>query len=81
MTNLQAALEGLAQLEQIDSFVAKKRMIGRSYNEKLSSVEGISLPLATTEFAENIYWVYSIVLLDPARSTDAESVMARLADL
>ena len=37
------------------------------------------MPLAATEFAENIYWVYSVVL-DPARSIDAESVMARLAN-
>jgi len=78
MTNLQAAL-GLAQLEQIESFVAKKRMIGRSYNAKLSSVEGISLPLAATDFAENIYWVYSVVL-DPGLGVHAASVMTSLGN-
>ena len=78
MTNMQAAL-GLAQLEQVDRFVAKKRSIGGVYNNRLLSVDGIALPVSTTAFAENIYWVYSVVL-DPARGADAKSIMRRLAD-
>lgn len=78
MTNLQAAL-GLAQLEQVESFVTKKRNIGDAYNKRLASVDGIALPLATTDFAKNIYWVYSIVL-DPALGMKAKFVMDCLAE-
>ena len=62
MTNLQAAL-GLAQLEQIESFLRKKKHIGKFYNEKLSFLEdkGFQLPLVSTSYAENIYWVFGLL--------------------
>ena len=60
-TNLQAAV-GLAQLERLDEFVDKKREIGKSYTEYLEGIEGIKLPIAETKYAENIYWVYGLVL-------------------
>lgn len=62
-TNLQAAV-GLAQLERIDEFVAKKREMGKFYTEHLSDIKGIMLPVAKTDYADNIYWVYGIVLND-----------------
>lgn len=61
MSNLQAAV-GVAQFEKIDEFVLKKREIGNFYNELLSQREDIQLPLKQTSFAENIYWVYGILL-------------------
>jgi len=61
MTNLQAAL-GVAQLEKIDTHIEKKRAIGRLYNELFQPVQDqIQLPLAETNYAENIYWVYGLV--------------------
>lgn len=60
-TNLQAAV-GLAQLERLDEFVERKREMGRYYTEKLQNVPGIQLPIARTEYADNIYWVYGILL-------------------
>jgi perosamine synthetase len=61
MTNLQAAL-GVAQLERLDEFIIKKRQIGEWYNELLKEVPGIQLPLIRTEFAENIYWIYGLLI-------------------
>lgn len=60
MTNMQAAL-GLAQLEKIEEHIIKKREIGAAYQEGLKSLKGFQLPLAKTEFAENIYWVFGLV--------------------
>lgn len=60
-TNLQAAV-GLAQLERLNEFVEKKRWIGKYYTEHLKDVKGIILPRENDENAENIYWVYGIVL-------------------
>ena len=54
----------MAQLERLDESIAKKRHIGRRYNELLSAVPGLRLPLERTAYAENIYWVYAVVLQD-----------------
>ena len=77
MTNLQAAV-GLAQLERLDEFVARKRHIFARYTELLSGTQGIALPVAKKDFATNINWVYGIVI-DDAVPFDAEEAMARLA--
>ncbi len=79
MTNLQAAL-GVAQLERLDELLEKKRWIGRRYNDLLADLPGVQLPLAQTEYAENIYWVYGLVLNDSIEF-DAEEAMRRLATL
>lgn len=76
MTNLQAAV-GLAQLERLDEFIARKRAMGRLYNELLADTEGIQLPVANAPAAENIYWVYGVVLHDDIPA-DAEQVMRLL---
>lgn len=70
-TNLQAAV-GLAQLERLEEFVEKKRQIGKFYTEHLSDVRGIQLPVSKTEYADNIYWVYGIVLDKEINYTNRE---------
>lgn len=77
MTNLQAAL-GLAQLERLDQHVIKKREIGVQYQSGLQHIDGIQLPLPRTDYAENIYWVFGIVL-DPQFGFDAERLMSELS--
>jgi perosamine synthetase len=77
MTNLQAAL-GLAQLERLSEFVQRKRRMGSRYSELLADLPGVQLPLAKTAYAENIYWVYGL-LLDDELGLTAEEVMSRLA--
>lgn len=77
MTNLQAAV-GLAQLERLDELVEHKRRMGARYTELLAGVPGLQLPLPATDYADNIYWVYGIVLKDDV-PFDAEEAMRRLA--
>lgn len=77
MTNIQAAL-GLAQLERLDEFVAKKRAIGRRYTEVLQGQSGAQLPIQQTDYSENIYWVYGMVL-NESIGIDAVEAMKRLA--
>ena len=60
-TNLQSAL-GLAQLEQLNKFVIKKRLIGKIYNKSLSKIKFFDTPLEKLKYAKNIYWVYGLVL-------------------
>jgi perosamine synthetase len=77
MSNLQAAV-GVAQLERLDEFIARKRAMGRRYTELLADLPGIQLPLTKTDYAENIYWVYGIVLDDEV-PFDAKVAMQQLA--
>lgn len=80
MTNLQAAV-GVAQLERLDEFVNRKRAMGAFYTELLHEVEDkIQLPVARTDYADNIYWVYGVVLKE-ALGVDAHSVMQKLSEL
>jgi perosamine synthetase len=61
MSNLQAAL-GVAQLEKIEKSIVKKRWMGTLYSKLLKHLPGIQLPLSKTDYAENIYWIYGVVL-------------------
>ena len=79
LTNLQAAL-GVAQLERLDSTVSIKRRMGARYTELLQGTPGIQLPVAKTPYADNIYWVYGIVLDDDV-PFDGREAMARLGKL
>jgi len=76
MTNLQAAL-GLAQLEQLDRNLERKRQIGTRYNALLRDVPGLQFPVARTDYADNLFWVYGVVLADDL-GFDAEEAMRRL---
>lgn len=77
-TNLQAAV-GLAQLERLDEFVEKKRWMGKYYTERLRDIKGLMLPIAKTSYAENIYWVYGIVL-EKDIEADNKTVQKLLAE-
>ena len=76
MTNIQAAL-GLAQLERWDEHIARKRRMGAVYTGLLADQKNVSLPLKSTVYAENIYWVYGITLENGER---ADTVMNKLAE-
>jgi perosamine synthetase len=61
MTNLQAAL-GLAQLESLSATLERKREIGGGYHNLLKECTSLQLPLPATSFAENLYWVFGVIL-------------------
>lgn len=64
LTNLAAAL-GLAQLEQVESFVLKKHEMARRYDEALGSLAGLTLP-PRAPWASSTTWLYT-VLVDAKR--------------
>jgi perosamine synthetase len=79
LSNLQAAV-GVAQLERLDQFVERKRAMGRRYQEILKGVPGLQLPLERTDYSENIYWVFGLVLDDAVRF-DAWEAIERMSQL
>lgn len=79
MTNLQAAL-GVAQMEKLSEFIVRKRQLGAAYQQGLAGIPGLQLPLASTSYSDNIYWVFGLVLDDDV-PFDAEIAMIRLAEM
>ena len=63
----------------LDGFVERKRHMGALYTELLQGTPGVQLPLARTAFADNIYWVFALVL-DDALPVDAKGMMKKLGD-
>lgn len=77
MTNLQAAL-GLAQLEQVDEFIAIRRRNAAHYMARLREVSGITLP-PQAPWAENVYWMFA-PLIEPEFGLDRDTVMGKLRE-
>ena len=77
MGNLQAAV-GVAQIDQIDRFLKKKRMQGSAYLKGLDKIQGVTLQ-NVKPWAWPIYWVNGLVLNDDI-SFDAQELGKRLLE-
>jgi perosamine synthetase len=71
---------GVAQAERLDEFLPRKRAVGRLYRELLAGVPGLELAPERTGYAENLWWVFGLVL-DESVPFDAAEAMRRLAAL
>jgi perosamine synthetase len=60
MPNLNAAL-GCAQLEQLDTFVQRKRKLAERYEKAFAGVSGLRF-FREPDFAKSNYWLNSLVL-------------------
>jgi perosamine synthetase len=76
MSNLQAAV-GVAQMERLPQTLEKKRRIGAWYDELLADIGELERLPARTSYADNIYWVYGVVLRDSV-PFDAQEAMKRM---
>ena len=79
LTNLNAAL-GVAQMEQLDAFVEKKRAIARRYDEGLGEVPGVTT-MSEADEVRSTFWMYT-VLIDAQRfGMNRRTLHAHLAEL
>jgi len=79
MSNIQAAI-GVAQLEKLDDHLAIKRRVGRRYARLLAELEpAVQLPLAKTDYAENLYWVFGLVVRE-LTLPGADVIMKKLGE-
>lgn len=78
MTNLQAAV-GLAQVEQLDKFVAARRQNALEYNCRLHGIPGIRTP-SEAAWAKNVYWMYGILVDEQAYGMNRDQLRRALAD-
>ena len=76
LTNIQAAM-GLAQLEQLDAYIEKKRAIAVRYNGALKGVEGITL-MPQAPWVESIFWLYTILIDEQKCGMSSRDIMASL---
>ncbi|HAZ07892.1 MAG TPA: aminotransferase DegT [Elusimicrobia bacterium] len=77
LNNILAAL-GLAQLEQLDGFIKKKRLIAAAYDKALCRVPGlVPMPRAPAHVAAT-YWLYTILLAEDATREERKAFIRRL---
>jgi dTDP-4-amino-4,6-dideoxygalactose transaminase len=74
LTNIQAAM-GVAQMEQLDEFIAKKRDIAARYKEGFKDSETITTMSAQPE-TDPTYWLYTI-LLDNSTTVETRKEVVR----
>jgi perosamine synthetase len=60
LTNIQAAL-GTAQLEEVSSYIEKKRNMAKLYIEGLKDIPEIELP-KEMNYAKSVYWMFPILV-------------------
>jgi perosamine synthetase len=76
LTNIQAAL-GLAQLEQLPEFLSIKRQNYHYYAQHIREIPGLRLA-PVPPYADNNYWLCTILIDTAAYGEDREALMARL---
>ncbi len=72
---MSAAL-GVAQLERIEELLTKRDRVAQMYNERLSGVDGVTVPFITPTTTRMSWFVY-VIRLSP--ETDRNKVMEELA--
>ena len=78
LTNIQAAM-GCAQLEKLDEYIAIKRRIAATYAEAFDGVRGLTL-MPQANWAESIFWMYTILVDAPTYGMDSLALMRKLAE-
>lgn len=78
LTNIQAAL-GMAQLEQLDGFLIKKRAIAQAYAESFRGVQGMT-PMPTPPHTDPAYWLYTVLLNGRTRLEERKAVIAAVRE-
>jgi len=76
LTNIQAAL-GCAQMEQIESFVDRKREIAATYNRELQNVRGVGF-MQEAPWAFSAAWLYTIRIDEQEYGIDSRALLKQL---
>jgi perosamine synthetase len=78
LTNVLAAM-GVAQMEVLDSFIARKREIAASYSQALGMVEGLTL-MKQAPWARSTHWMYTILIRESEFGMSSRELLAYLAN-
>lgn len=78
LTNVLAAL-GVAQMEQLDEYIASKRRTARFYSERLADVPGITPP-REAEWAFCTFWLYTVLVDEKRYGLGSRALLRRLQE-
>jgi perosamine synthetase len=76
LSDVAAAL-GIAQVEKLDSLLARRAGVASLYEERLASIEGVEAPIAARGMEQRSWFVYAVRL---AGEVDRDATIARLAE-
>ncbi len=76
LTNLQAAL-GVAQLEQLDDYVGRKRALAAAYTTALAAVPGLAT-MTEAQWARSMFWLYTVRVDARGYGMDSRALLRRL---
>ena len=76
LTNVQAAI-GLAQLEQADRFLARKRAIAAAYSRGLEDIDGLAFMRVVPE-CEPAVWLWTFLLPETTTLAERKAVISQL---
>lgn len=77
MTNLQAAV-GVGQMGKIEQILEDRKKTAAYLDRAIGQIDGIILP-PRASWAENVFWLYSIVLDSEVFPMERDELMRRLA--
>ena len=77
LTNIQAAM-GVAQLEQLDSYLETKRRIAASYTQAFEHVSGIT-PMREASWAKSAFWMYTMLIDEQKYGIGSRELLRELA--
>jgi perosamine synthetase len=75
MTNIAAAI-GLGQLENIERHLQKRRDVAALYDEKLKPLNNLVMRPKTADYADHVYWMYTVMLSEQVTATRDEVMAA-----
>jgi dTDP-4-amino-4,6-dideoxygalactose transaminase len=71
---------GVAQMEQLDSYIAEKRQIAARYAGGLGDLPGVSL-MPAAPWADSTYWLYTVLIDDEIAPLGSREVLHRLGEV
>lgn len=78
LTNIQAAL-GVAQMEQLQGFLKRKKEIFKKYQPVINDVNGLSLA-DVPDYADSNHWMNVLLIDSEVYGEDREALMQRLEE-
>lgn len=78
LTNVLAAI-GVAQLEQLDAYITRKREIAKRYRDALGAIPGVTV-MKQAPRAESIFWLFTILIDEEITGVGSRELLRRLGD-
>lgn len=79
LTNIQAAM-GVAQLEQLNGYIAAKRRIAETYSNAFEELPGI-MPMREAPWANSIFWMYTVLVDEVEYGIGCRELLNRLSEI